>query len=74
MLSRTPYGVGPYGADAYRNALGPSDHFQKEKFIFAYQDVRGRYLSEDFQRATQRVFHGGAQASRLTLWLLPARF
>jgi putative CocE/NonD family hydrolase len=46
MLVRTPYGVAPYGIDAYRSSLGPSDHFTKEKFIFAYQDVRGRYLSE----------------------------
>lgn len=46
MLSRTPYSVGPYGADNYRAALGPSEHFQKDGFIFAYQDVRGRYMSE----------------------------
>ena len=36
----------PYGPDVYRNSLGPSDFFQKEKFIFVYQDVRGRYMSE----------------------------
>ncbi len=24
MLTRTPYGVGPYGADAYPRAIGPS--------------------------------------------------
>ena len=38
--------MGPYGVDRYRGALGPSDLFQKEGFIFAYQDVRGRYMSE----------------------------
>ena len=27
-------------------ALGPSDLFQKDGFIFVYQDVRGRYMSE----------------------------
>ena len=46
MLSRTPYSVGPYGADVYRANLGPSELFAKEKFIFAYGDVRGRYMSE----------------------------
>ncbi len=46
MLNRTPYSVGPYGVDNYRAALGPSDHFMKDGFIFVYQDVRGRYMSE----------------------------
>lgn len=46
MLNRTPYGVAPYGADAYRAELGPSPLFSRDGFIFAYQDVRGRYMSE----------------------------
>lgn len=46
LLTRTPYGVGPYGVDNYRASLGPSDHFEKEGFIFVYQDARGRYMSE----------------------------
>ncbi|MDG3004523.1 CocE/NonD family hydrolase [Paludisphaera mucosa] len=46
MLNRTPYGVAPYGPDAYRAALGPSPRFSDDGFIFAYQDVRGRYMSE----------------------------
>jgi putative CocE/NonD family hydrolase len=46
MLSRTPYSVAPYGIDSYRAGLGPSDLFSKDGFIFAYQDVRGRYMSE----------------------------
>ena len=46
MLQRTPYSVAPYGIDNYRATLGPSDLFTKEGFIFVYQDVRGRYLSE----------------------------
>lgn len=46
MLVRTPYSVGPYGVDRYRDRLGPSHEFEKEKFIFAFQDVRGRYMSE----------------------------
>jgi len=47
MMSRTPYSVAPYGIENYRAGLGPSsEKFQKEKFIFVYQDVRGRNKSE----------------------------
>ncbi|MBN2265385.1 MAG: CocE/NonD family hydrolase [Candidatus Aminicenantes bacterium] len=46
MLQRTPYSIGPYGADNYRPVLGPSELFTEEGFIVAYQDVRGRYMSE----------------------------
>lgn len=46
LLNRTPYGVAPYGADAYKSELGPSPLFSRDGFIFAYQDVRGRYMSE----------------------------
>jgi putative CocE/NonD family hydrolase len=46
LMQRTPYSVAPYGIDNYRPTLGPSDLFTKEGFIFVYQDVRGRYLSE----------------------------
>jgi putative CocE/NonD family hydrolase len=46
LMMRTPYSVGPYGIDNYRSVIGPSELAEKEGFIFAYQDVRGRYLSE----------------------------
>ncbi|QEH36611.1 Cocaine esterase [Aquisphaera giovannonii] len=46
LLCRTPYSVAPYGADEYRDSLGPSDLFGRSGYIFAYQDVRGRYMSE----------------------------
>jgi putative CocE/NonD family hydrolase len=46
LMERTPYSVSPYGIDNYRAVLGPSESFEKEGFIFVYQDVRGRYLSE----------------------------
>jgi hypothetical protein len=46
MLNRTPYSVAPYGPDQYRNLLGPSVLFDKEAFIFVFQDVRGKYMSE----------------------------
>ncbi len=46
LMQRTPYSVAPYGIDNYPTDLGPSELFTKEGFIFVYQDVRGRYLSE----------------------------
>jgi hypothetical protein len=48
LMDRTPYGVAPYGADAYRTSLGPSGNpkFAAANFIFVYQDARGRYESE----------------------------
>lgn len=45
LLLRTPYGVGPYGADRYRSELGPSAAFEQKGYILVWQDVRGRYLS-----------------------------
>jgi len=46
LITRTPYSVAPYGVDQYRASLGPSEQFQKDGFIFVYQDARGRYMSE----------------------------
>jgi len=46
LMQRTGYSVAPYGVDLYRTNLGPSDLFEREKFIFVYQDVRGRFMSE----------------------------
>lgn len=46
MFDRTPYSVKPYGVDEYKADLGPSPLFGKEGYIFAYQDVRGRWMSE----------------------------
>ncbi len=46
LLSRTPYSVGPYGVDKYKPAIGPSVEFEKSRYIFVFQDVRGRYMSE----------------------------
>ena len=46
MMLRTGYNVAPYGIEQYRDNLGPSEFFAREKFIFVYQDVRGRFMSE----------------------------
>jgi putative CocE/NonD family hydrolase len=46
LLMRTPYSVRPYGADQYPEELRPSPLFAKAGYVFAYQDVRGRWMSE----------------------------
>src|ERR687889_13501 len=46
VLLRTPFSVAPYGADAYPRTLGPNGFMLREGYVFAYQDVRGRYMSE----------------------------
>jgi len=46
MFDRTPYSVGPYGPDAFKTFLGPDELFPREGFIFVYEDVRGRFMSE----------------------------
>jgi putative CocE/NonD family hydrolase len=46
LLMRTPYRVIPYGTDTFPEYLLPSKYFTEEKYIFVYQDVRGRFMSE----------------------------
>jgi hypothetical protein len=46
LLVRTPYSVAPYGASRYRSALGPFESYDREGFIFVYQDARGCHMSE----------------------------
>src|SRR5262249_42530339 len=46
LMTRTPYGVGPYDKGKFRTTLGPNTHFARENYIFVYQDVRGCYMSE----------------------------
>jgi uncharacterized protein len=56
LLTRTPYSVAPYGVDNYPRSLGPSESFEREGFIFVYQDARGRYMSEgEFQQVRPYV-------------------
>lgn len=46
MFQRTPYRVAPYGASQYKTRLGPSASFEQEGFIFVFQDVRGKFMSQ----------------------------
>jgi len=48
ILLRTPYSARPYGTEKsqYKLDLGPNMKFARDKYIFVYQDVRGKYMSE----------------------------
>lgn len=46
LLFRTPYSVRYYGPEHFRPVLGPNEAYAREGFIFAYQDVRGKFKSE----------------------------
>ena len=46
LISRTPYSAGPYGAEKFRDSVGPSKRFESAGYIVVYQDVRGKSMSE----------------------------
>ena len=46
LLHRTPYTAAPYGANEYKKSLGNFPAEMREGFIFVYQDVRGKWMSE----------------------------
>ncbi len=46
LMVRTPYSCSPYGAGKHVAPLGPGKFFENEAYIYVYQDVRGRYMSE----------------------------
>jgi putative CocE/NonD family hydrolase len=46
LMLRTPYSIRPYGNDTFPNSLGPSEYMMEEKYIFVYQNVRGKFMSE----------------------------
>src|ERR1700686_3384716 len=55
-MARPPSSVGPSIKDQYPRYLGPSEEFQKSGYIFVYQDVRGRWMSEgDFQEMRPHI-------------------
>ena len=56
LLLRTPYNIRPYGSDLYKDEISPHEAFEKEGFIFVYQDVRGRFRSEgEFVHMTPHI-------------------
>ena len=46
MLLRTPYGIPPYALTDYKRVLGPSPEFDRDGYIFVFQDARGKFRSE----------------------------
>ncbi|WP_099371842.1 CocE/NonD family hydrolase [Sphingobacterium sp. 1.A.5] len=46
LLNRTPYTVAPYGQDKFKASLGNFPEMMKKGYIFVYQDVRGKWMSE----------------------------
>ncbi len=58
LMQRTCYSIAPYGTENYKKVLGPNAFLSKDKYIFVYQDVRGRYMSEGvFTNMTPQVEH-----------------
>jgi putative CocE/NonD family hydrolase len=56
LLQRTPYSVAPYGENNYKMRLGPNRLFLRDQYIFVYQDVRGRHMSEgQFKEMTPAI-------------------
>lgn len=45
ILRRTPYSCSPYGEDKYTTYI-QNMHLVRAGYIFVFQDVRGRYMSE----------------------------
>lgn len=46
LMMRTCYGVAPYEDGKFPRSLGPNPYLMRDGYIFVYQDVRGRYMSE----------------------------
>jgi putative CocE/NonD family hydrolase len=46
LITRTAYGIQPYGLDNYRTVVGPNNEFDREGYIVVYQDCRGKFRSE----------------------------
>jgi len=58
LMERTPYSCSPYGQNNYPSHLGPGKLFTNEPYIFVYQDVRGRYMSQGkFEEMTPFIKH-----------------
>ncbi len=46
LVVRSPYGIGPYEPNVFRSLLGSIWSIETEGYIFVYQDVRGKRMSE----------------------------
>jgi uncharacterized protein len=58
LMARTPYNVEPYGEDNYPKSLGEGEELERAGYIFVYQDVRGRWMSEGtWREMTPHIDH-----------------
>lgn len=58
LMKRTCYSSRPYGTDQYPSRLGSSDELMEDGYIFVYQDVRGRWMSDGtFDNMRPQVEH-----------------
>ncbi|MCW3106025.1 MAG: CocE/NonD family hydrolase [Segetibacter sp.] len=56
LMVRTPYSCNPYGEKNVRTQLGPNNLFHDDEYIYVFQDVRGRYMSEGkFEEMTRHI-------------------
>ncbi len=46
LLNRTPYNIEPGGPESYNFFMQLYNRYVEEKYIMAFQDVRGKYMSE----------------------------
>ena len=68
IMTRTPYSSGPYGADKFpgflRGMAGATLlSFVQDRYIFVFQDVRGRFMSEG-SFVNVRPFNPNKKSSR----------
>ncbi len=57
LMERTPYDIGPYGVENYPKELA-AEEFEKAGYIFVFQDVRGRWMSEGkWEEMTPHIDH-----------------
>jgi len=66
LLERTPYSAGPYGPNSYKGNFRGSMKMREANYIFAYQDVRGRYMSEGTFENVRPQLQNTYQQSGLT--------
>jgi len=45
LMQRTPYSIAPYG-ERMRRSLSANKKLEEDKYIFVFQDVRGKFMSE----------------------------
>jgi putative CocE/NonD family hydrolase len=62
LLNRTPYSCAPYGLDEYKLQF-QNMHLARSGYIFVFQDVRGKYMSEG-KFVDVRPFSPGAVDSK----------